>query len=448
MVPRAFDCVTCGRHVDMDEMVLMPTEGVQEERTEAVDMPWLDRDRAMGPIKRWSKTVGRALVRPGELIRGTPAESSLWRAFQFAFITTALVALVLTSPIALIALAMGRGKLGISGLGFALAWPAAMVILFVGGLFVATAVGHGILRLTGGCAFGIRRTFQVMCYSAGANVLSATPCMGQYFGWIWWSVSAILMLKDGQKVHGGRATLAVLITPVLVIVTVVGGYALFIAWMVRSMPGSGTSFLSTGSGVAVQKVLGVVRTSASASAAGTGEDAQQLLMDGKLSVYDFVDFSDDGDGGVVARLAQSPVGGVMLSKWDTVPARVSQGAAKLAISRLSPETVAYRVGDMVFLHHGIDIQNPGPGAEKLWIMVSWRETRPKSDPGPCHVGLASGSNTTIIGGTFDSELDRQNLLRAKLGLGLIPHPADVKSDQPVQRNDAKYAPAAGSTSKP
>src|SRR5574341_95612 len=66
LVPIEFDCVKCGRHIHMDEMVVLPTSGVEEEQTKVEHMPWLDPSR--GWVKAWLSTIGMALVRPMRLM--------------------------------------------------------------------------------------------------------------------------------------------------------------------------------------------------------------------------------------------------------------------------------------------------------------------------------------------------------------------------------------------
>jgi hypothetical protein len=99
--------------------------------------------------------------------------------------------------------------------------------LGMAGLWGLTA--HGLLRVSGGCAHGLGRTFQAICYGSGANMLSAVPCVGAYVGWIWWAVSAVLMLKEGQCVSGRRASVAVLALPCALALLVLGLYAWTIA---------------------------------------------------------------------------------------------------------------------------------------------------------------------------------------------------------------------------
>ncbi len=57
--PNEFDCVGCGQHVHMDEMVLRPAEGLEEEQTQVDRMPWLER-REHGPIRSWFSMIRRS----------------------------------------------------------------------------------------------------------------------------------------------------------------------------------------------------------------------------------------------------------------------------------------------------------------------------------------------------------------------------------------------------
>src|SRR6185503_14359479 len=64
-----------------------------------------------------------------------------------------------------------------------------------------------------------------------ANVLVAVPCLGIHFSaisWVWPAVSAILMLRQAQRVSGGRACFAVLTPPLFLAVAGVVWIAVFV----------------------------------------------------------------------------------------------------------------------------------------------------------------------------------------------------------------------------
>ena len=52
LVPAEFECVKCARQIHMDEMVLLPTEGIEEEQTKAHTMPWMERKKR-GAVRAW-----------------------------------------------------------------------------------------------------------------------------------------------------------------------------------------------------------------------------------------------------------------------------------------------------------------------------------------------------------------------------------------------------------
>ena len=54
--PNEFDCVECGRHLEMDEMTLLPAEGWDEHSVGSATSPWVRPNK--GLIKRWFCTVG------------------------------------------------------------------------------------------------------------------------------------------------------------------------------------------------------------------------------------------------------------------------------------------------------------------------------------------------------------------------------------------------------
>ncbi|MDX2132127.1 MAG: Yip1 family protein [Planctomycetota bacterium] len=228
LVPDSFACVSCARPITMDECLLLPTAGVREEQTRPDDMPWLER-RRHGVISAWFKTIGRAMVTPGRLMDAIPAEGP--SGFVFGAVTTSIFLLVSVAPLFVFILVMGAGVggrpsmnavAGIAGGGGATILGAIVgIIMFLGLWIVCT---HGTLRITGGAPYPIKRTCQALCYSSGANVLTALPCLGMYFGFlfvIWWIVAACIMVARGHRISGGRATLAVLALPILL--AVVGG---------------------------------------------------------------------------------------------------------------------------------------------------------------------------------------------------------------------------------
>ncbi|MFQ5491091.1 MAG: hypothetical protein ACE5GE_10245 [Phycisphaerae bacterium] len=240
LVPNEFDCVACSRHIHMDEMVLLPTSGLEEEQTLPDRLAWLERGER-GFFRAWLGAIGKALVAPGRLIKSVPPASSLASAWWFLLFNHLPVLLLAFVPFFILSFvagaAAGGGGAMAAGMGFGFG---VVVCLTLVGLnaFVALwgGITHGTLCVLARPAGGFRRTYQALCYSSGANVTSAVPCVGPYFGWIWWLVSAVLMVKQGQQVSGWRASAAVLLLPVASLACIVGFYGWMFAVVLPQNP--------------------------------------------------------------------------------------------------------------------------------------------------------------------------------------------------------------------
>ncbi len=458
LVPVQFACVSCDQQIHMDDMVVLPTAGVDEEETKVDPMPWLER-RRKGAIKAWFATIGRALVAPGRLIRSIPIESSVGSAVWFAILTNAIILLVslITAMVVPVIMAlsmsrmvptgggpMGPGPPGGAAMAISMAAGiggfAVMGFFFVGILMLLTGlVAHGLLRMTGRTASTIGRTFQAVCYSAGANVGSAVPCLGLYFGWIWWLVSAVLMVREGQRVHGGRAAFAVLTMPVLTLGTIIGLYA----WMMVSVM-SGTGPFAMASSTAPTETILVGLLDYADERNELPEHAIQLVVGGYVTGFELVATGSD------TFEEDVPVADTDLGKFTKLPSEEESKAVQAAIDALPAGTIAHRLGDFVFTYHGIDLANADPG---LWLVImspdpdvnpagvsgrvitsrgpGMTTTSTTSSGGMVVVGLADGSVRAIFLRAFSAERSTQNALRAKNNLPPLPDPATVTHANPA-----------------
>ena len=434
LTPSEFDCVRCGRHVQMDEMVLRPTEGVMEEQTRVDEMPWLDRGKS-GRFKAWFRTVTRSMIAPGRLMRTVPEGASGWSALIFAVVTMLVVSMINAAPILLIALipmsisgargSASPGRMALSGV-FALGIPTAIAL--IGGLilmFLWTGATHLILRLIARPAAGLGRTFQAICYASGANIISAIPCLGVYFGWIWWVVSAVLMVKEGQKVSGARASLAVLAFPATALVVGIGLYAWFVFWAL-SMSASGGLTSTSG----VQSVATALQDWAQDHDGAYPDHAIRLVQEGLISAASLLDPTGS------TPMLSVPVGSTTLDNFEAMTGEEQAAVAQEAVDALPPNVVAYRLGDVVFTYPGIDGADPDPG---LWILVRW----PDPDHNPINpateswvIVKADGTTSSyrfsgLAASPMAAKLEQQNLLRKRLGLPPLPHPSTVTHDAPA-----------------
>ena len=231
--PRSFTCEQCAAAIDMDGMVLLPVEGLSDADTEPGIMPWLER-RRRGRIKGFFGTIGLAMVGPARLMRGVPKNASVGEALAFGMATSALAFL---TGIALPILGYWGWIYFVWGFGpefrevVDLAWWLLIGFFMVVGMIPVWALAmHLMLRMTGGSRFTVDRTLQAGGYSAGAKMLSAIPFVGAPLGWLWWSISAVIMVSSGQKVHAGRVVLAVYALPLSIALAGAGAVGLRTWW--------------------------------------------------------------------------------------------------------------------------------------------------------------------------------------------------------------------------
>lgn len=446
LVPHEFDCVTCSRHITMDEMVLLPTEGVREEQTKVEMNPWLER-REKGRIRAWFATVIQSMGTPGRLIRATPEQSSLLQATWYATVTNALYLLggmsliiVLFLVIGIISAFTGTGGPGGGGIAGVMApvavfigWAVGAVVAMIVGAFIWGAIAHGLLLLTGPTSAGIGRTMQCILYSSGTNIANAVPCLGFYIGWIsaiWWAVSATLMLKEGQKVSGGRATLAAVVPIVL---SLIGVFAFIV--LVIFMPIQRSVTIAQAAAVQAQ-----TQAAAGTDAARIAQLTQAIRS--HASEYDYpphhaAELIDSQRIWIsaflipgfdqAARLDQTTIAGMSLSNLMSATTENTASIIAAANASLPDNVIAHRVGDTVFCYHGIDFATAEP---RLWTVISSPE--PGQPPAnQLAIGFADGSVRMYETATFSVSLSHQNALRADSGLPPLPDPSTVTVSQPA-----------------
>ncbi|MHC4946718.1 MAG: hypothetical protein ACYTG1_00440 [Planctomycetota bacterium] len=424
LAPSEFDCVRCGRHVSMDEMIVRPAAGVQERKTAAHRMPWLERSER-GRVRSWFATVGMSMIQPHRLMRAVPVDGGRGEAWGYAALTIGVFLLTGVFSafvvLALIDLTVGNAKdwLGIltAGLGFFAGAIAAVLLLVLAWGLVA----HLILELTGGATHPIGRTYQALCYGAGANATWSIPCIGTYpfgfIGLIWWMVSSIFTVKEAQLVSGGRATFAVLTFPLAALVLVVGAYFTLIFYMI-SQPGTFGMPMPAGTETAVL-TESIIAWADEHDGDGPGH-AALLVVDTELAAGNFAS-SVVGNEPADVMLSDHT-----LQELDTLPENRRRLAVTAVLEALPDDPVVHRAGDFVFTYHGIDLRDaPDPD---LWIVLLAPPVDPATGAAPAilAVGLADGTTRTFAAQETQVALDGQNRLREGVGLEPIPPPWEVE----------------------
>ena len=425
IVPEEYNCVQCGRHISMNEMVLRPALGVEEQQTQVGIMPWLQR-REIGWWKGWFKTIGEGMMRPHRLMRAVPIDGTR-DAWWYATATCLLVfSLGAGLPLLVIALLLFSNE-NSDAVDTLIAAPGSVIggtLTFLLGILLWGLTTHGVLRLSGGAAHGISRTYQALLYSIGTIAPMAVPCIGPYCGgyflWIWYAVSAIFMVSDGQRVHGGRATLAVLTFPVIMGILFFGGYTLLVV----------VALNSGRSAAAVTSVVGETRTMtmelwnyAQNNNGTLPTHAIELVSANAFGTANFVSSSS------ATAESDVPIADLSLDAIQYLPPNKQKLAVQSAATSLPKNVVAHRVGDFVFTYHGINLNSADPN---LWIVIY------SPDPDAAFgaalmqsaVGTAGGNTIPLPVGA-QSLLAAQNALRAQYNLPPLPDPATVTHSKPA-----------------
>ncbi len=211
--PREFDCVKCGQHVRLDEMVLEPAAGRSEADTVSRPNPWAERERT-GLWKAWWRSTIAILFRPFEFGDSLPAAAGAGTAFRY----------LLLCAIPPLAFGLAFGALlflpigGPGGAAMVFGPQLAMgAMLFVGLLafaYLGGAIGHGTLALLGGAREPMSRSVCCALFAHGAtSLVGVIPCVSciPFLGAIWWFSSFRLMLAGVHGCGRGKATLAALV---------------------------------------------------------------------------------------------------------------------------------------------------------------------------------------------------------------------------------------------
>lgn len=420
LVPPAFTCVRCGAAIQMDEMILLPATGLHEEQTRVSRMPWLDW-RNRGLVRAWLATVGAALTTPGRLMRLLPADAPMWPARGFALLTLFVTATVAVGPFMIFPLVVSP----LSGAVQILLGTVIALLIAFGLLSLTTLVWglvtHGLLRLTGRTAGNSGRTMQAIYYSTGANILTAIPCLGVYLGWIWWMVSAVLMVREAQRVHGGRAALAVVLPPLLALSGLVGGYVYLFVAVLRA-PSTAASPIFVARQVQTATVLHAVLDYAARHTGQGPLHASELVASGRLPAGHFALSKS------ATSTAAVPVSGTTLDALEALPYEEAQAVVAAAAAALPEGTVAHRVGDFVFVYHGADISAAAGG---IWVVVAAPDALADPASQALFAGHADGSITRIDPGGLAAALTEQNALRAESGLPPLSDPTTVTHERPA-----------------
>jgi len=436
--PSTFECVKCQQVISMDEMVLLPAEGVKEHQTRVELAPWLERKRE-GRIRSWFKTVWMSLFMPHRLIRGVPVDGGAGQAWWFAAVTASVYSVVSVLPFLLIigiyTIGTPRTNNPTDILSLAIGMLTFFFSVMIGLLLLAGLwglVAHGVLLVTGGAPRTLGRTYHAVCYSLGASALVMVPCFGLYFfafaPMLWWMVSVIVMLAVGhEKLHTGRSILAGGALPVLILILLVGG---FVAMMVAGIS-------------QVQLAAARANSSATASSQQFHSDLQSWAVthDGAMPAFgleliggDPTRLSDFITEISFTEASNTNIGGTTLEGLALLPPGRLRERINAIADQMPDDVIAHRIGDFVFTYHGVTFP-PQDGA--LWTVVMTPSGQANfSMPGTTNMARvmqADGGLQSYSSVDLSLAMTRQNELRAAHGLEPLPDLQSITLAAPVVR---------------
>ncbi|MGH7132082.1 MAG: hypothetical protein ACREJO_09075 [Phycisphaerales bacterium] len=441
LVPRAFNCVKCGQAVDMDEMIVLPTDGVDERDTQPNRVNWPDR-HTCGFWKSYFVTLGRSMGTPQRCMEAAPPTSSLASAWWFSMFTDLLILIIGYGAwalfIGLMAFSAGGGGRGggAGAIGFVFGCAGAMIggVLLLGQVWTLLhgATAHAVLAVSGPSEHGMGRTMQAAWYAAGPRIICAIPCVSFYLipvGWVWSGVSLILMLIKAQKVSVLRAIIAGALLPVLSFLAIGGFFAWTIVMANSATPGgpwgmpaptapiTGPSggAASPADGNKLTAVLGAVQARMQTP---NFRHALELLGDNQIMSYDLVLPS-----GQVQTPSGFRIGTTTLDQFPFKRPSERKQIIDNIVGSWPTGAACYTLGDFVFAHTGVDISTADPG---VWLVISepiggWPSMGAATGSVWVRmVGKADGSVDVIPVANFAAKLTEQNALRSAGGLPQLP----------------------------
>lgn len=394
--PDAFDCVSCGKAVTTDEMLLLPAEELGTRTPTKSMNPWLDSNRK----RRWFATIGSGIGQPGRLLEATPAIGSTGRATSYAllnFVAAGLLMLVLF------------GLMSFSGGGSGAAFFLTMTAVFVLGPFIYlclwTLVTHGVLKT---CRQptpdGMGRTFQAIAFTSGAWVVALIPCLGPMVAFVAWAACAPMAVRSAHKCGVASAVIATLVPPLIVAGAVVAMYATLMFGVGQATYTASNSGWS--SGPQLQPDVDVLaRELRDAINAGNPPLHGASLL-GQNSPVPYTAFSD-------GQTIDVPIGNETASSLDA-KSEFDRSSELAALTAGWPADVtAHKVGRVIFVHHGV----PASGDPRLWLLI---EIPIAPVDSTIDVASLAGSAVFYSGQAAQWNVAHQNSMRAAAGLAPLP----------------------------
>jgi hypothetical protein len=476
LVPAVFDCVKCGKHIAMDEMLARPADGVREEDT-GPTAAWHDRSRS--GFTRFFGLAFAGLTRPRDAMVELPRGAGFLRPLAFVCAISALCA-GLGLVIGLFIYAVDA----VLWLGGGYTFEEYVVPVLLAGaiwpvyLVTVALVQHAVLAATGGTARGLVGTTESVCYTSGPALLLLIPLVGPFMlmvGAIWAATLQAGALAARQGVGVWRSIVAAALVPLGLVVATpfAAGWYLWevhyaLAYTSPSWgwggggygPGGAWGMPPMNDSYELQAIQAGLSFYASGSGGAGPPHAIQLITQGHAGTWDFISNS------TATVTSHVPLDTTTLASIDQGAAASVMAAEARVLSAMPADVIAHRLGDFVLTYHGIDVSGGGtagagqpgatalvapPDANSLWVVFAC----PDPDVNPPAFGVhpgdwtewsyitADGTIGSVTEANFTAELAAQNTLRTNAGLASLPDLRIVTHAAPVTEaamNAGGYTP--------
>lgn len=428
LVPGEFDCVSCGRHLTTDDMLLLPADALGKRDPTSAPNPWLNTHKSTSA--RWFAAVGASIGQPGKMMLATPAIGSTGRALSFAMANFTVAGLfgIVCAGAMLISGGMSNG----SDAFFMLALVFGPAVY----LFIWAAATHGLLKLFSvDTTDGMGRTVQALGFSSGAWVIGIIPCVGAFVGFPAWAMCAAVAVKAAHQTTLWRALLATLALPVL---TIGGGGALMLWPMVSapsysSYPHSTATYTQPGIQgnwapntdirLGTQRVANVLRRRI-----GSGNAPQHVAYLATEPGFDPMAFFEQG-GGVPPSVGSSNI-------WllDQMDQRSRDSVINAEVAQWPTDVTVHRLGRILLTYHGVEGLDP-VAAQDIWLMVQL-----PIDPQGDYWAITMNGYEQIDRTIPQTFVNHQNRLRIAAGLDPLPDMATMLGSGPWTASDGVAPP--------
>ncbi len=224
-------CPNCGTRVMLDPPPEEPevVPGPDAEQTSG-EVPPPFEDPSYGFLKGYFETWKQSIFQPTEFFSRLPVHDA-GKAFLYAWLTQVVggeIAMLWTflqmqAQRGLMANVPGGAPPETAQLFKTMSWVYGgagfiLIPLFaVLGIFLSAGIIHLGAMIAGAANRGWNATFRAVCYASGPQLFAVIPICGGLVGGIWVLVLDIIGLMHTQRTTGGRATIAVLVLPLLLV---------------------------------------------------------------------------------------------------------------------------------------------------------------------------------------------------------------------------------------